>query len=59
MRAYSYDVLQDKDLFAFRINTCVESVLCNEMLRQNDEYEDFMKLFLKLSASRKSPTEGL
>lgn len=55
MRAYSYDVLQDLETFSNRITKCVESVLSADMLRQDSEYEDFLKLFLQLSASQRPP----
>jgi serine/threonine protein kinase len=51
MRAYSFDVIQDHDAFFKRITSTVNSVLSSEMLRVNEEYEEFLVQFLRLRSS--------
>lgn len=53
MRAYSFDVIQDNDLFTRRITDTINSVLSSDMLRIDNEYEDFLIQFLQLQPSNR------
>ena len=53
MRAYSFDVIQDNNVFNRRISDTVTSVLSPDMLRIDTEYEDFLVQFLQMKPSNR------